>query len=353
MDKARLNAGALGYDVQALGTGEEIENLFGTGGGSGKSGYVNWGSGWADNGRAMEACMKEAVERARSRGKQKGKVVFRRGKVRRLVFGIGVVDETQQRQGKPKRVLRVELEDRQELRADLTIVAAGAWSGALVDLRGRAEARGQVVAYVPISEQEAERLKRIPVLLNLSTGMFVIPPVRDAILGEWVLKIARHGYGYANPTTVSPEGKSITTSLPHAKFSPIPPEGATACRDFLRQTVPWLGDRGFASTRICWYTDTPSGDFLVSYHPAYSGLFLATGGSGHGFKFLPVLGEKIVAGVEGRLEDELERLWRWKGKGKGVVSFEGTEDGSRGGRRGMVLEEEWSRGREVGGRHKL
>lgn len=327
--RAGENARALGYNVQTLANGEDVGKLLGTGGGSGDSGYVNWGSGWADAQKAMEWAISLAVEKARERGK----VVFRRGKVSRLLY-----EGKQQQQIK---VIGARLQDGEELRADLTIVAAGAWSGALIDLRGRAEARGQVMAYVPVTRQEAEKLSDKPVLLNLTSGMFIIPPIWDTRLRQRVLKIARHGYGYGNPTSVSPEGKQITTSFPSSSFSPIPAEGEKACRAFLQQTIPWLGNRPFSSTRICWYTDTPSGDFLIEYHPSYAGLFMATGGSGHGFKFLPVLGEKIVAAIEGRLEEDLKGLWTWREQR--VEGFGGTEDGSRGGERGMILEDEWSK----------
>ena len=331
VDKARENAQNLGFSVQALKNGDAIENLIGTGGRNGESGYMNWGSGWADSGKAMEGALTLALEKARD--KEEGRVVFRRGTARRLIY---------KKDQEQTVVVGAELEDGDRLRVDLTILAAGAWSGALIDLRGRAEARGQVMAYVPVTESEKERLKAVPVPLNLSTGMFMIPPVKDAVTGDWSVKVARHGYGYANPTSVSPEGQPITTSLPHAKFSPIPAEGEAQCRAFLKQIIPWLSDRGFSSSRICWYTDTPSGDFLISFHPSYSGLFVATGGSGHGFKFLPVLGDKIVAGIEGRLERELAYLWRWREQN--VIPFNGTEDGSRCGLRGMVLEEEWKKG---------
>lgn len=288
----------------------------------------------------------ERVGRRNGEGRGRGRVGFRRGKARRLIFGDGDGGG----EGK-RRVVGAVLEDGEVVRADLTIVAAGAWSGALVDLRGRAEARGQVLAYVSVTEEERKRLKDMPVLLNLSTGMFAIPPVDNTSASpahperrtaNWAVKVARHAFGYANPTTVAPEGEDIVTSLPAKKFSPIPAEGEEACRSFLQKTIPWLGDRPFDSTRICWYTDTPTGNFLIDYHPEYEGLFLATGGSGHGFKFLPVLGDKIVRAVEGRLEEELMGLWRWPGEM--VLPFRGCEDGSRMGDRGMLLEEEWAKG---------
>lgn len=311
MDKARRNAEGVGCRVRAL---------------EGESGYINLDAGFADAAAAMKGVMSLVLAKA----KHRGGVVFRRDKVRTLLFS-------------GDRVLgaRMEGEKEEVVKAHLTIVAAGAWTGSLVDLRGRMEARGQVVAYLPLTPLEKAKLDGIPIRLDLSSGMFIIPPVYNTHTGGWELKIARHGYGYANPTLVSPkDGMEITASLPHALFSPIPSEGESACRAFLRQTIPWLAERKFVRTRICWYADTPTGDFLVGWHPRYAGLFLATGGSGHGFKFLPVLGGKVVAAIEGGLEGELGGLWGWR---EGGVEG-GTEDGSRGGVRGMVLEEEWERG---------
>lgn len=88
----------------------------------------------------------------------------------------------------------------------------------------------------------------------------------------------------------------------------------------------------------------PKGDFLVTYHPAHPGLFLATGGSGHGYKFFPVLGEKIVDALEGRLEHELNELWKWP---ESTDDFDGTEDGSRSGPKGLVLVDEMAKGNKT------
>ena len=345
---AMRNAEALGYRVEGLGGRESVRRALGTGGEGGEQGYVNWGSGWADAGSAMGVCMRKVVEVARERSKkQRGQVILKRGKAMRLIFK---ADNEKEK----SKVVGAVLDDGSEIFADLTIVAAGAWSGQLVDLRGRAEARGQVLAYISITDEEKERLRGMPVVLNLSTGMFAIPPIDnmstyipagaapDRRKSDWVVKVARHAFGYANPTKVAPEGADIVVSLPAKVFSPIPLEGDEACRSFLRKTIPWLGDRPFRSTRICWYTDTPTGNFLIDYHPNYKGLFLATGGSGHGFKFLPVLGDKIVAAVEGTLEEEVAGLWRWPREK--VLPFRGCEDGSRMGDGGMVLEEEWAKG---------
>ncbi|KAI9704452.1 MAG: hypothetical protein M1836_007315 [Candelina mexicana] len=307
--------------VEELNTAEDIEREVGTGGHSGSWGYINRRSGWAD----AEAAMRYA----RKKVEHHGRVDFRTGEVRRLLR-IG------------NDIEGVELASGETIFASLVVLATGAWTGKLLDLRGRAEATGQVLAYMNITQQEQERLERMPILLNMSTGLFIMPPK------ERVLKFARHAYGYSNPTRVHhPEkaGAWIDVSLPKTQVDKpgqwIPKEGEEACRRAVREMIPSLGNRPFASTRVCWYTDTPEGDFIITYHPGYSGLFLATGGSGHGFKFLPVIGERILDAIEGNTPDEFKAKWAWPEKTVDVVI---TKDGSRGGRPGMVLDVEMVKG---------
>ncbi|KAM0331641.1 hypothetical protein ACHAQA_003320 [Verticillium albo-atrum] len=297
-------------------------------------GYLNANSGWADAGRSM-AWLLEKVRAT-------GRVNFVHGTAASLVRDGDRVTGAQLAEG--GRILA----------AELVIVATGAWTGGLVDLAGQAVATGQVMAYMDITPAEEAALRDIPIVLNLTTGLFVIPPVGGQ------LKVARHGYGYVNPQP-TPAGAlptrpgarlSATTSLPYTAVDDpalrIPAEGEADLRRVLRATVPLtqLHDRPFASSRICWYTDTATGDFLIDYHPGWKGLFLATAGSGHGFKFLPIIGDKIVDCVEGRRPEAFDEKWRWRGAERKeddvseVYEHIVTEDGSRGGKLGLVLSEE-------------
>ena len=315
----------------------------------GETGYINRSSGWVDNGRAMANVMADVVVAARARNQQgdQRRVTFVRGKASHLLFSTRF----------PSKIIGAAVAGGQDIHATLTILATGAHTPSLLDLRGRAEARAQCMAYFPVTAAEARQLRDMPVLLNIGTGMFAIPPILTPLLpftpgGQpekaWMIKIARHAYGYANPTEMTiatgPDSgarATIKTSVPAQHFSPIPAEAEQACRSFLRAILPQFSDRPFVSTRLCWYTDTPVGDFLVDYHPEYEGVFLATGGSGHAFKFLPVLGDKVVRAVEGRLEDDLMVLWKWPRKV--TLPFNGTEDGSRSGSRTAVLGRGWAK----------
>ncbi|HYA95946.1 MAG TPA: N-methyl-L-tryptophan oxidase [Terriglobales bacterium] len=72
--------------------------------------------------------------------------------------------------------------------------------------------------------------------------------------------------------------------------------GLHAMRAHLRRYFPALGDAPLAEARVCAYENTSDGDFLIDRHPGCENLWIAGGGSGHGFKHAPAVGE-YVAGV--------------------------------------------------------
>lgn len=137
----------------------------------------------------------------------------------------------------------------------------------------------QPVGYMQLTPEEAQELQDCPVMIDFSTGWFVFPPTP----GTQILKMARHGYGYevvrgiqARQTHVSAPAMDKDNSA--STF--IPEDADKALRDGLALFLPKFKNREFIRRRLCWYTDTTKGNFIVDYHPDYSNLFLATGGSG-------------------------------------------------------------------------
>lgn len=74
-------------------------------------------------------------------------------------------------------------------------------------------------------------------------------------------------------------------------------EGLATARKFLAQRFPALKDAPLLETRVCQYENTSSGDFLIDRHPAFDNAWLVGGGSGHGFKHGPALGEYVASQI--------------------------------------------------------
>jgi sarcosine oxidase/L-pipecolate oxidase len=56
---------------------------------------------------------------------------------------------------------------------------------------------------------------------------------------------------------------------------------------------------------------TPTHDFLITPHPHCASLYIATGGSFHSWKFLPVIGEYVKDMLEGTLPEKYAERWHW------------------------------------------
>jgi sarcosine oxidase len=73
----------------------------------------------------------------------------------------------------------------------------------------------------------------------------------------------------------------------------VHPEEISAMRDRVTELLPALtGDCVHSAT--CMYSNTSDEHFVITRHPDYANVTVACGFSGHGFKFVPVVGE-IVA----------------------------------------------------------
>jgi len=68
-------------------------------------------------------------------------------------------------------------------------------------------------------------------------------------------------------------------------------------RRYLKDHVPALHQAPIVETRVCQYENTWNGDFLIDRHPDFENVWLVGGGSGHGFKHGPVVGEYLSARI--------------------------------------------------------
>ncbi len=67
-------------------------------------------------------------------------------------------------------------------------------------------------------------------------------------------------------------------------------------RDFLARRFPAMAGAPLVEARVCQYENSPDGHLLFDRHPEAANVWFLGGGSGHGFKFGPALGE-YAAGI--------------------------------------------------------
>lgn len=210
----------------------------------------------------------------------------------------------------------------QILTADVVVLATGAWSSSLFPgdsfgLSKLMKATGQSVLSVQLSSEELTKYSKCPSFFDTSTGLYTMPPTASGLL-KWGLhhtgalsshKVStpRTGLATDNSARLNPDarigvdGAGVPCAVPKSIIRPM--------RDAMRKLYPDIADRDAASSRICWYADTIDEDWIIDYHPSHSRILFATGGSGHAFKFLPVLGRVIADRLENKLDEESKLLF--------------------------------------------
>jgi monomeric sarcosine oxidase len=104
------------------------------------------------------------------------------------------------------------------------------------------------------------------------------------------LKLARDIHG----ERVDPDTQSRIASL----------EGAEWAKNYVTCRFPALANSQIMETRVCQYENTSNGDFLIDRHPELQNVWLAGGGSGHGFKHGPAFGDYLTNQILGGEEAE-------------------------------------------------
>lgn len=176
--------------------------------------------------------------------------------------------------------------------ADAVLVAAGAFTPLLLPELDELTVVGQpVVLFAPDDVTPFLAPSFVPWAFEIArTGYYGFPATRSGLV-----KVANHGVG-----------RRIRADAPRV----VSAEDVQRFREFLRGPLPALADAPVARTRLCLYADTPDGDFLIDRHPTKEGLYVASGDSGHGFKFAPVLGEIIADVILGRETARTRRFAR-------------------------------------------
>ena len=74
----------------------------------------------------------------------------------------------------------------------------------------------------------------------------------------------------------------------------VSPAMVEEMRAYLAERFPALAHAPIVDSRVCQYENTSSGDFILDRHPTMENVWFAGGGSGHGFKHGPAVGEYVA-----------------------------------------------------------
>lgn len=262
-----------GHQVERLDRGERSGRFPAWSAVTYPDGYFNPRAGWAESGKVVSRIATEARAagvRLRERT-QFDRLLERRGRV----VGVRTADGTR-------------------LQADLVLVAAGAWTPSLLpELALTMWTTGQPVVHFEAGNPARWQAPGFPVWAAdiARTGWYGFPALSDG-----TLKIGHHGTG----RRVHPDDERI-----------VPASDVERFRQFLRESLPELGNAPVRTTRLCLYCDTFDGDFWIDHDPLRPGLIVAAGDSGHGFKFAPILGD-LIADVAERKPNAWAARFRWR-----------------------------------------
>lgn len=185
------------------------------------------------------------------------------------------------------------LSDGSKLRADAFVFACGPWLGELFprSVGNRVQATKQDVFFFGTPAGDSR--------------------FTDAMLPVWADHRGRFRYGIPGRDQ---RGFKIADDTRGPEFDPsdgervVSPETLKDIREYVAFRFPALKNAPLVETRVCQYEQTPDSHFIIDRHPANENVWLLGGGSGHGFKHGPAIGEMMAELI--LKERKPQPIWR-------------------------------------------
>ncbi|MBI3482696.1 MAG: FAD-dependent oxidoreductase [Bacteroidetes bacterium] len=171
--------------------------------------------------------------------------------------------------------------------ADAYLFACGAWLGQLFPkaLCKKITCTKQEVYYFGVPKENSHSYDSMPVWVDLDG----------------------HDYYYGIPSNAN-RGFKIGVDLRGEVFDPThgervySPDTLARARKFIGHRFPELRNAHLVESRVCTYENSPDGNFIFERHPEAGNVWFLGGGSGHGFKHGPALGELVAKVFVGRTD---------------------------------------------------
>lgn len=181
------------------------------------------------------------------------------------------------------RVSDVRTSRNESIRADAFVFACGPWlSKVFPTLLGKR---------IFVTEQEV-------VFFGIPAGETRFSPPQMPVWIDFSNDLGMYGF-----PDLQARGFKVAFDLHGPPFDPdrdnrfVRPKKIDEARAYVRERFPELAESPVVETRVCQYENTSNGDFLIDRHPDFENVWLVGGGSGHGFKHGPAVGEYVAARV--------------------------------------------------------
>ncbi len=265
---------ARGYEPQRTG-GEDLSRRWPAWSGARyPDGYLSARGGWAESGAVVghlaHLCEREGV---------------------RMVAGTvaGLLE-------RGSAVSGVTLPGGERIDAGHVVLCAGAWTPVLLPwLHDVLWATAQPVLHFAPPDPDPYRVPAfLPFAADIAgSGWYGFPALADGRV-----KVAHHG-----------AGRRLDPRDP----GEVGDDHVARTRAFLAEAIPGLASAPVVGRRVCLYCDSFDGDLWIDRDPAREGLVVAAGGSGHAFKFAPLLGPLVADALEGAPNRWAARF-RWRAR---------------------------------------
>ena len=169
-----------------------------------------------------------------------------------------------------------EIPDPSKVEADVAVFACGPWLPRLFpDVLGKAirATRQEIYYFGPPAGSTRYAAGTLPVWIDF--GERILYGIPD---------IGGRGFKLADDT----RGPDFDPTSGNRTASE---EGIARARRFLAERFPELAKAPLLHAEVCQYENSPDGNLILDRHPEKKNVWLLGGGSGHGFKLGPAVGE--------------------------------------------------------------
>ncbi|MBK7789999.1 MAG: FAD-dependent oxidoreductase [Saprospiraceae bacterium] len=195
----------------------------------------------------------------------------------------------------PTTLSEIELEDGSNLEADAFVFAAGPWLSQILPqvLEGVIRPSKQDLFYFGLPSHFTFK-QHIPVWCDFATleedVMYYGIPAIDQATAGFGFKV---GKDVAGPDFDPEHGERI-----------IDLKNLENARHFMEQRFPFMKRAPLVQARVCQYENTLDAHLIIDTIPGLENVWVAGGGSGHGYKLGAAVGHYLANRIEGSLAEE-------------------------------------------------